>query len=79
LSEETASFSPVKDWARNSLPEENELRDTIFGATRCSPEMGGLGEAGSVQQNARREVQTNDERMTDSGPDGWGKQINPTK
>jgi hypothetical protein len=30
LSEETASFAPVKDWAKNSLPEENELRDTIL-------------------------------------------------
>ena len=30
MSEETASLAPVKEWARNSLPEENELRDTIL-------------------------------------------------
>ena len=30
LAEETASFAPVKDWARNFLPKENELRETIL-------------------------------------------------
>lgn len=30
MSEETASLTPVKDWAKNLLPKENELRDTIL-------------------------------------------------
>jgi len=34
LSEETASLSKVKEWARNYLPSENELRDTILSEER---------------------------------------------
>jgi hypothetical protein len=34
LPEETASLSKVKKWARNYLPSENELRDTILSEER---------------------------------------------
>ena len=31
MREETVSIAKVKEWARNYLPDNNELRDTILG------------------------------------------------
>lgn len=34
MPEETASLAKVKDWARDYLPKDNELRDTILSEER---------------------------------------------